>query len=71
MEEKGSGQKRCFYCGRYFRPDNRVGERQKCCKDKACQAKRKKDAQKRWLEANPGYFKGWYELCKAVAKGTS
>jgi hypothetical protein len=65
MENKDAGQqKRCLYCGRYFKPDNRVGERQKCCKDKACQAKRKKESQKRWLEANPGYFKERYEYVK-------
>lgn len=68
MEDKEARQKRCGYCGKYFRPDYRAGERQKCCKDKACQAKRKKESQKRWLEANPGYFKGRYEYVKQWRK---
>jgi hypothetical protein len=68
MEEKESGQKRCLYCGRYFKPDNRVGERQKACKDRMCQTKRKKEAQKRWLGNNPGYFKGRYPEIKEWRK---
>lgn len=57
-------QKRCAYCGRYFKPDPRVGDRQKSCKDNKCQAKRKKEGQKKWLEDNPGYFKGRYANTK-------
>ncbi len=68
MEDKEAGQKRCGYCGKYFRPDYRVGERQKACKDRLCQARRKKEAQKRWLENNPGYFKGRYTEIKEWRK---
>lgn len=75
MENKAVGQlkrcvqqRRCLYCGRYFKPDSRVGERQKCCKDKVCQARRKKESQRRWLEANHGYFKGRYEYVKQWRK---
>src|SRR4030043_2141939 len=64
MEKTKGQQKRCVYCGRYFRPDKRIGDRQKVCKDKACQARRKKDSQRRWLESNPGYFKGRYDFVK-------
>jgi len=69
MEDKKTvHQKMCIYCGRYFKPDKRVGDRQKSCKSKECQAKRKKETQKRWLEANPGYFKGRYEDIKQWRK---
>lgn len=68
MEDNEAGQKRCGYCGKYFRPDYRVGERQKACKDRLCQTRRKKEAQKRWLEANPGYFNGRYEYVKQWRK---
>jgi hypothetical protein len=69
MEDKTKEQqKRCVYCGRYFRPDKRIGDRQKVCKDKACQARRKKDSQRRWLESNPGYFKGRYDFVKQWRK---
>jgi hypothetical protein len=69
MEDKTKEQqKRCVYCGRYFKPDKRVGERQKACKDRECQARRKKDSQRRWLESNPGYFKGRYDFVKQWRK---
>lgn len=55
---------RCLYCGRYYRPDPRVGSRQKACSDLQCKAKRKQQAQQSWLEDNPGYFKGRYEYVK-------
>lgn len=64
MEKKKSQQKRCVYCGRFFKPDNRIGDRQKSCKDKECQKKRKKESQRRWLETNPGYFRGRYPNTK-------
>jgi ferredoxin-thioredoxin reductase catalytic subunit len=56
MEER----KRCAYCGRFFRPDRRVGDRQKSCSSPQCRVRRKKEAQERWLAANPGYFRGRY-----------
>lgn len=65
MEAKSKyQQKRCVCCGRYFVPDRRVGDRQKCCKNKKCRRKRKKESQRRWVEANPGYFKGRYDYVK-------
>lgn len=39
-------------------------ERQKSCKSIECRKKRRKEAQSRWLEANPGYFNGRYENTK-------
>ncbi|MEK6560211.1 MAG: hypothetical protein AABZ07_00630 [Nitrospirota bacterium] len=53
-------QKRCVYCKRFFRPDSRVGARQKSCKEKECQKKRKAESQKMWVESNAGYFQGRY-----------
>ena len=63
MDENQS-QKRCICCGRYFRPDNRVGDRQKSCKKTECQNKRRKIQQKKWRKANPEYFQGRYEYLK-------
>jgi len=68
MESTNEKQKRCIYCGRYFRADKRVGARQKACKDPDCQARRKKDAQQRWLQSNPGYFRGRYDTVKQWRK---
>jgi len=57
-------QKRCVCCGRFFRPDNRVGNRQKCCKRSACRKKYQKAQQQKWREANPEYFRGRSEYVK-------
>ena len=57
--------KRCLFCGRYFTPDYRVGERQKSCGRPDCNKARKKKAQDAWTEKNPGYFQGRYPYVKA------
>lgn len=51
----------CKYCGKFFTPDPRVGDRQKCCGSPACKAERKKEADRNWRKKNPEYFKGRYE----------
>jgi hypothetical protein len=60
MEATERRQKRCVYCGRYYRPDPRVRKTQKSCSNAKCRAKRKRESQRRWVEANPDYFKGRY-----------
>lgn len=57
-------QSRCIYCGRFFEPDRRVGSRQKCCGRPGCRKARKRESQRKWVEKNPGYFKGRYENTK-------
>jgi hypothetical protein len=52
--------KRCLFCGQYFAPDYRVGDRQKSCRRPECRKARKKEAQRQWCEKNPGYFEGRY-----------
>jgi hypothetical protein len=61
--------KRCIYCGRFFKPDYRVKVKQKSCQSLECRTKRKKESQRRWVKANPGYFKGRYENTQAWRKG--
>lgn len=56
--------KRCQFCGRYFTPDKRVGERQKACSRKQCQRARKQVAQSNWVKKNSNYFKGRSEYVK-------
>jgi hypothetical protein len=56
--------KRCQFCGRFFIPDYRVGERQKACRREECRQARKHLAQKAWLAKNPGYFQGRYPYVK-------
>lgn len=56
--------KSCQFCGRYYRPDPRVGARQKACRRESCRKARKILAQHRWAEHNPGYFRGRYPYVK-------
>lgn len=51
-------KKRCDYCGCWFQPDPRLGDKQKACHRKKCRHKRKREAHARWLADNPAYFKG-------------
>jgi hypothetical protein len=54
--------KKCLFCGRYFKPDRRVGRRQKACYRRECRKARKQLAQRKWCNNNPEYFRGryWY-----------
>ncbi len=56
--------KRCLFCGQFFIADHRVGDRQKACHRESCKKKRKRAAQHRWCENNPGYFEGRYPYVK-------
>ena len=60
-------QLRCVGCGRYFRPNKRVGARQKCCTEK-CQRTYQRKKQAAWRSKNPDYFKGRYEYVKEWRK---
>src|SRR5260370_17616091 len=53
----GDARKRpCRICPQWFRPDPRVGERQRACGKRACQAVRRKKTQAAWRSRNPDYF---------------
>jgi hypothetical protein len=57
-------QKVCEVCQDYFIADQRVGDRQRVCGKPACKKERKRRAQRRWVEQNPGYFRGRYPNTK-------
>jgi len=48
----------CCICHSWFRPDNRVGSRQRACGKPACQALRRRKKQAAWRARNPDYFAG-------------
>ena len=48
----------CCICHRWFRPDNRVGCRQRACSKPSCQALRRRKQQAAWRSRNPDYFCG-------------
>jgi hypothetical protein len=64
IDEDNSMVKSCKFCGRFFVPDRRVGERQKACRQERCRKARKQLAQTQWTKKNPAYFKGRYEYVK-------
>jgi len=52
-------KKRCCICRKMFRPDPRVGERQRACGDTACQRKRRTQSQAGWRSRNLSYQKSY------------
>jgi hypothetical protein len=50
------GKRPCCICRQWFRPDPRVGSRQRACKKPECQAARRIRTQRRWRESRPDYF---------------
>jgi hypothetical protein len=46
----------CRICRRWFRPDPRVGTRQRACGNPSCQKARHQQAQIKWCARNPDYF---------------
>jgi hypothetical protein len=51
-------KKPCSICRRWFRPDARVGARQRACGAPECQKKRRAKTQARWRAKHPDYFTG-------------
>ena len=45
----------CRICRRWFRPDNRVGDRQRACGKADCQKARRQKTQASWRARNAGY----------------
>jgi len=49
----------CTICRRWFRPDARVGSRQRACRQPECQTARRKKTQANWRAHNPDYAAGY------------
>src|ERR1022692_883439 len=49
----------CRICRRWFRPDPRVGVRQRACHAPECQTARRQKTQASWRSRNPGYTIAW------------
>ncbi len=49
----------CAICRRWFRPDPRVGERQRACDRPECQTARRQKTQASWRQRNPEYAITW------------
>ena len=51
-----AGKRPCCICRRWFRPDPRIGSRQRACRNPECQAARRVQTQRKWRESRPDYF---------------
>jgi len=62
--------KHCEFCGRFFVPDSRVGNRQRACSRQECQDTRKRSSKQTWRarETPAGYFVGRYPYVKEWRK---
>ena len=49
----------CTICRRWFRPNPRVGSRQRACGSSDCQKARRQKTQANWRSRNPGYSIAW------------
>jgi hypothetical protein len=49
----------CTICRRWFRPDPRVGDRQRACGKQECQTARRQKTQANWRHRNPGDAIAW------------
>lgn len=58
-------QKHCEFCGRFFTPDRRIGDKQRSCPRPECRKLRKAASQATWSTENDGYFKDRYEKTKS------
>jgi hypothetical protein len=58
--------KHCEFCGRFFVPNPRVGNRQRACFRPECQDARRRASKRAWLarETPGGYFVGRYPYVK-------
>jgi len=62
--------KHCEFCGRFFVPDSRVGNRQRSCFRQECQDARKRSSKRAWRDRETlcGYFAGRYPYIKERRK---
>jgi hypothetical protein len=49
------GQRRCRYCWKLYRPDGRLGDRQKTCGARECRRQRHRDTDRSWHQRHPDY----------------
>ena len=61
-----SRKRPCSICHRWFRPDVRVGTRQRTCGRPECQSKRRRKVQAVWRGRNPEYFAARRMLARAT-----
>src|SRR5215208_4910762 len=56
----------CTVCRQWFRPDPRIGVRQRACRKPECQRSRRQKTQASWRRRNPDYATAWRLQQRAV-----
>lgn len=64
----GLRKRPCAICRRWFRPDPRMGDRQRACGNPQCQSSRRQRTQASWRRLNPGYAAAWRMDQRAAQK---
>ena len=54
-----SRRRRCLICRKGFKPDPRLGDRQRTCDEPKCRCELRRRNQAAWRKAHPGYFIAW------------
>jgi hypothetical protein len=57
--EEVARKRPCTICRRWFRPDPRVGDRQRACSKPECLTARRQKTQPSWRSRNAGYALAW------------
>lgn len=58
----------CTICRQWFRPDRRIGDRQRACGKPECQAMRRQKTQANWRKRNPEYAAAYRIQQRAIAR---
>lgn len=58
----------CTICRQWFRPDARIGDRQRACGKPGCQAIRRQKTQANWRKRNPEYAAAYRIQQRAIAR---
>ena len=61
-------KKPCRICRRWFRPDPRIGQRQRACGKPECQTTRRQKTQANWRMRNPEYAAAYRIQQRAIAR---
>jgi len=59
-------KRRCPHCWRLFVADARAGDRQRTCGRETCRRQHKREYDRKWRQAHPGYFRGSYPQQKEL-----
>ena len=63
-----AGKRPCRICRQWFRPDPRIGQRQRACGKPECQTTRRQKTQANWRKRNPEYAAAYRIQQRAISR---